>query len=78
MNNYKYFENIECEFYPCHKKDFDGFNCLFCFCPLYFKEKCIGTPKYINADGKTVKDCSECALPHKKENYDAIIRLLSE
>jgi len=32
-NKFKYFENKECEFYPCH---IEGQNCLFCYCPLYW------------------------------------------
>lgn len=33
-NSYKFFENKECEYYPCHK-DMESINCLFCYCPLY-------------------------------------------
>ena len=34
--SYRFFQNRECEYFPCHKtaKE-DSFNCLFCFCPLY-------------------------------------------
>ncbi len=31
--SYKFFENKDCEFYPCHKVSEQ--NCLFCFCQLY-------------------------------------------
>lgn len=79
--SFKYFENRECEFYPCH--GINEINCLFCFCPLYSKENCGGNPKYIlkeNSDGKTIKirDCSDCIFPHKKENYGEIIRRLNK
>lgn len=77
--SYRYFENRECEFYPCH--DTDEINCLFCFCPLYPKEDCGGEPKYIEKekDGRKVKirDCSDCVFPHKKENYAKVICRLS-
>ena len=34
--HYAYFQNKECEFFPCHKLPENGFhNCLFCYCPLY-------------------------------------------
>ena len=34
---YKFFQHRDCEFFPCHPTpDPDGFNCLMCYCPLYF------------------------------------------
>lgn len=72
--SYKYFENRECEYYPCHKKT-DRINCLFCFCPLYGKEDCGGS-YVITKDG--IKDCSDCIFPHIEKNYSEIIRRLSE
>ncbi len=71
--NYSYFSNTKCEFFPCHKTDDSGnFNCLFCYCPLYhLGKKCGGDFKYLT-DG--LKDCSACIMPHKRENYDAIIK----
>lgn len=72
-NSYKFFSNIDCEFYPCHKGLKDNFNCLFCYCPFYLWEECIGNPKYIDVEGKKIKDCSNCVFPHKAENYDRII-----
>ena len=70
--NYKFFNNKECEFFPCHKtNDPDNFNCLFCYCPLYaLKDKCGGNFRYTD---KGIKDCSNCTLPHKRDNYDYII-----
>ncbi|MBR5521373.1 MAG: metal-binding protein [Oscillospiraceae bacterium] len=73
----KFFKNKDCQYYPCHNVDSD-INCLFCFCPLYQHENCPGTPQYIIANGKQIKDCSGCLYPHKPENYDNIIKLLSE
>ncbi len=73
-NSFKFYSNKECDFFPCHKIDgIDEFNCLFCYCPLYLKEECIGNYKY-TPDG--VKDCSSCLLPHKAENYEIIIEEL--
>lgn len=76
-NSYRYFENKECQYFPCHKKDGD-FNCMFCYCPMYRLEKCPGTPSYIDIKGKTIKDCSNCTFPHEPENYDAIMEKLKE
>lgn len=77
QNSYRYFENKECQYFPCHKKDGD-FNCMFCYCPMYRLEKCPGTPSYIDIKGKTIKDCSNCTFPHEPENYDAIMEKLKE
>lgn len=70
--NYKFFNHKKCEYFPCHKtNDPDNFNCLFCYCPLYaLKDKCGGNFRYTD---KGIKDCSNCTLPHKKDNYDYII-----
>ena len=68
---YSYFQNKECEYFPCHKYvDVNNFNCLFCFCPLYtLGEKCGGDFRYI---GGKIKDCTQCTYPHKRENYGKI------
>ena len=74
--NYKFFENKACEFYPCHKMD--KINCLFCFCPLYNLD-CGGGYKLIQGDdGKLIKDCSECTVPHSKCGYDYVIKKLGD
>jgi Zn-finger protein len=75
---YRYFENRDCEFYPCHK-GMDELNCLFCFCPFYTYEKCPGNPSYIEKDGGSrIKNCTGCTFPHAKDNYDKIMQLLKE
>lgn len=74
-NSYKYFENRECEFFPCHK-GLKDFNCMFCYCPMYNENKCLGNPKYIDAGEKRIKDCSECLFPHRAENYEKIMEFL--
>ncbi|MBQ8604986.1 MAG: metal-binding protein [Oscillospiraceae bacterium] len=76
-NSFKFFENKECEYYPCHNTD-RPLNCLFCYCPLYAKEVCPGTPQYLEINGRKIKDCSGCTFPHKRENYDLIMKYLTE
>ena len=70
-NSYRFFENRDCEYYPCHK-GIEEMNCLFCYCPLYSFQDCPGNPKYREKDGKQIKDCSDCTFPHRKENYPAV------
>ncbi len=79
MNSFKYFENRECKYYPCHKMSGNrGLNCLFCYCPLYRFSSCPGNPRYIEKNGVTKKVCINCTFPHEEENYEEIIRLLKE
>ena len=74
-NSYKFFENRECEYFPCHKLDGD-FNCLFCYCPMYGYEDCPGTGTYVKKNGRRVKVCTDCTFPHKPENYEEVIKFL--
>ncbi|MBQ5473264.1 MAG: metal-binding protein [Lachnospiraceae bacterium] len=74
-NSYCFFENRKCKFFPCHQMEGD-FNCLFCYCPLYNKEKCPGSPEYIEKSGKKIKSCVKCNFPHKPENYKKVISML--
>ena len=69
--HYAFFQNRECEFFPCHKgADEADFNCLFCYCPLYaLGRRCGGNFCYTESG---VKDCSNCRFPHRRENYDRI------
>ena len=75
--NYSFFQNRDCEYFPCHKiKNIENFNCLFCYCPLYFLgEKCGGAFEYTK---KGIKSCVKCVFPHQKENYDEVNRRLTE
>ena len=70
--NYRFFQHRECEYFPCHKGvSEEDFNCLFCYCPLYaLGKKCGGNSTYTESG---YKDCSKCAVPHRRENYDQII-----
>ena len=68
--DYPYFENDKCEYFPCHKKEKEYFNCFFCYCPLYaLGDECGGNFIYIK-DG--IKDCSNCTIPHTKDGAEHI------
>ena len=76
--SYRFFENRDCEFYPCHQ-GMDEINCLFCFCPFYRLEECPGNPAFkTKKDGRRIKVCTGCTFPHKRENYDVIMKLLKD
>lgn len=79
-NNSIFFQNSECEFFPCHSMDHsEEMNCIFCFCPLYLKRECPGNPVWIQGKkGRKIKDCSQCLFPHKAENYEKIQKLILE
>ena len=66
--HYAFFSNKECEYFPCHAgADPENFNCLFCYCPLYaLGDKCGGNFRMTE---KGIKDCTNCQLPHKAQNY---------
>lgn len=74
--NYKFFQNTKCEYFPCHKmNDSENFNCLFCYCPLYMlKDGCGGNYKKNHG----VKDCSNCLIPHAKGSYEIIMSKIKE
>ena len=76
-NDYNYFKNCECKYFPCHEADPEkDFNCLFCYCPLYaLGDRCGGSFTYTE-DG--IKDCSRCLKPHRRENYDQIMEKMGE
>ena len=72
---YSFFRHEKCEYFPCHKGvDPENFNCLFCYCPLYSKgRECGGNFRYTE---KGIKDCSDCTVPHRRENYGLVISKL--
>ena len=76
-NSYRFFENKECEYFPCHQ-GLENFNCLFCYCPMYWKDDCPGNPQYIEKNGKPLKVCTDCTFPHQPQNYEAIIECLKQ
>lgn len=73
MANYDFFQNRDCDYFPCHKgADPESFNCLFCYCPLYaLGEDCGGNFTYTETG---IKDCSACLRPHRKECYTDICK----
>ncbi len=77
MANYDFFQNKECEYFPCHRDaDPESFSCLFCYCPLYaLADKCGGNFTY-TPEG--VKDCSNCLRPHQRENYSCICKCMEK
>ena len=72
MEHYKFFQNRECEYFPCHEGiKTEDFNCLFCYCPLYaLGQNCSGNFHYLE---NGIKDCSKCLRPHCRESYDSIM-----
>jgi len=75
--HYAFFSHRECEAFPCHPiDDTDNFNCLFCYCPLYtLGGECGGSPEFFQ-DG--LKNCTNCELPHERDNYGVIIAKLQD
>ena len=73
MEDYSFFQNKACAHFPCHEcADRENFNCLFCYCPLYaLGDRCGGNFTYLP---NGIKDCSNCLRPHKRENYESIIK----
>lgn len=77
MANYDFFQNRDCEYFPCHKDaDRETFSCLFCYCPLYcLGDRCGGSFRYTE---KGIKDCSGCLRPHIRENYSTICEKMTD
>ena len=74
---YSFYQHRECEYFPCHATDdAENFNCLFCYCPLYALGKgCGGNFRYTEAG---IKDCTNCRIPHERDNYSKIISRYAE
>ena len=71
QNDHSFFQNKDCQYFPCHKTDRDDFNCLFCYCPLYaLGDRCGGNFRYTE---KGVKDCTNCLIPHSPNGYDYVL-----
>lgn len=75
--HFTYFQNTACEFFPCHETEHpENFSCLFCYCPLYaLGRRCGGNYRYLE---NGVKDCSDCLIPHRKENFAYITARFEE
>lgn len=76
-HSHRFFENRDCKYFPCHK-GLTEFNCLFCYCPMYLRENCLGNPRFIQKEDRIIKDCTGCTFPHQPENYDKIIEFLKK
>lgn len=77
MENYKFFQNKKCEYFPCHKGiEEKDFNCLFCYCPLYLLGDKCGGDFILTPDG--TKDCSSCVIFHNKNNYEVLQQKLKK
>lgn len=82
---HRFYQNKGCKYFPCHdliESDLSKalFNCMFCYCPLYALGNDCGGNFKINKskDGKLIKDCSDCVLPHRPEIYEYINQKLGE
>lgn len=74
-NSYRFYTNKACQFLPCHDvESTEDFNCMFCYCPLYFLEDCGGN--YEMKHG--IKDCGKCLIPHRPKGYDYINKKIGE
>ncbi|UJX42697.1 cysteine-rich small domain-containing protein [Desulfovibrio sp. JY] len=75
QHSYRFFQNTACKYFPCHPgADPESFNCLLCFCPLYFLENCGGDCQTLQG----IKDCTPCLRPHRPEGYDEILDRLRQ
>lgn len=74
-NSFRYYKNLDCKYFPCHKvESSEVFNCMFCYCPLYFLKECGGYYKISSG----IKDCTDCIIPHKYSGYDYINKKIVE
>ena len=77
QNGFCYFSNQACEFYPCHHVDDpEFFNCMMCYCPLYFLPEDCGGNYTLSSRG--IRDCSKCTIPHDPGGYEYIINKLKQ
>ncbi|MBI4805368.1 MAG: metal-binding protein [Desulfovibrio sp.] len=73
--SHSFFQNRSCRYFPCHSgADTTHFNCLFCYCPLYFLEDCGGDFEMLGG----IKDCSKCLKPHAFDGYERTVGRLKE
>ncbi len=72
-HSHRFFRNTACRYFPCHQGVApEEFNCLFCYCPLYFLKDCGGTPDM----SRGIKDCTPCVKPHAAGGYDRVLARL--
>ncbi len=77
MADSTFFQNRDCEYFPCHKGIADdAFSCMFCYCPLYaLGGNCGGNFTYTEYG---IKDCSNCLVPHRRENYLKVLQKIGD
>lgn len=77
MENYKFYSNKQCEYFPCHKTSKpEEFNCMFCYCPLYaLGDKCGGNYKYLESG---IKSCEDCMIPHGSKGFEIVMSHMKE
>ncbi len=74
--SHRFFANRACAYYPCHEMEGE-LNCLFCYCPLYMRKHCPGSPEWIlGRDGRKIKSCVKCTFPHQPKNYEVMMQFL--
>lgn len=76
IEHWKFFSNIQCEYFPCHKinnNQIENFNCKWCYCALYPYHDCGGNYTMLN---QQIKDCTDCLIPHL--NHDYVLNKLKE
>jgi len=65
-SHFMFYQNKECEFYPCHKMDEPSrFSCLFCYCPLFWF-----------CEDRKVNGCKDCTFPHDVAMYPVMMKSL--
>ena len=73
--SHAFFQNRACAYFPCHQgAEAETFNCLFCYCPLYFLPACGGDFSMT----KGIKDCTLCLKPHASGGYERTLTRLRE
>lgn len=73
--SHAFYQNRACKYFPCHPgADADVFNCLFCYCPLYFLEDCEGDYEMLGP----IKDCTKCLKPHHPGGYERTVSRLKD
>jgi len=65
----------DCQYFPCHMKIKNHFNCLFCYCPFY---PCFNKNKGGTTSKSGIWDCSECTFVHRDDVVKRIMELLYE
>ena len=61
-NSYRYFKNEKCKYFPCHKVEKET-DFNCLFCYCPLNQ---------------YEDCTYCTFPHQPENYEKVVRFLSE